>query len=272
MKQIPRTIKRSLTYAFTIITGISTIVGLWGYTVKDINPDLSWWKWGLILLGGFIILALFIFIILKKASHRAYSTSINGKPVTIKVGDIFAETGWKLIPCNERFDTQVDDRIIAHNTLNGKMIDDHVTDIEDLRSVIIAAKDGSSEFIPFTKGGKTVFPLGRLIPYKDFLMLAFSHFDENDTAYIGIGEYEQLLLRMWAEVRRVYAAKPVSLPLIGGGVTTIKGLPEKNYTALLKCMLCTLRSSKFQPDQGLTIILTQDVIDQIDMNEIKEEF
>ena len=247
-------------------------MGLWGYTVKDINPSLSWWKWGIILIICFAVLSTCIFFILKRAGHKSYTTTINGKSVQIKVGNIFSEQGWKLIPCNERFDTTVDDLIIAHNTLNGKLIDTYVGDIEELKSRIAAAASDSSNLTPYIKDGKLVFPLGRLIPYHDFLLLAFSHFDENETAYIGIGEYEQLLIRMWAEMRRVYAAKPISLPLIGGGVTTINGLPEKNYTDLLKCMLCTLRSSKFQPDQGITIVLTQDGINHIDMNEIREEF
>ena len=272
MNKISKLIKRSIQYAFSIIAGLSTIAGLWGYTVKDINADLSWWKWGLILCAVFVVLAIGIYFLLKMASHGAYSTYINGKPVVIKIGDIFEESGWKVIPCNERFDTEVDDHIIAHNTLNGKMIDNHIEDIEALRAAIDMAATDKSKFIPHTAKGRTVYPLGRLIPYNDFLMLAFSHFDENETAYIGIGEYEQLLIRMWAEMRRVYAAKPINLPLIGGGVTTINGLPEKNYTELLKCMLCTLRSSKFQADRGITIVLTQDVIDQIDMNAIKEEF
>lgn len=272
MNKIPKVIKRSIQYAFSIITGLSTIAGLWGYTVKDINEDLSWWKWGLILCAVFAVLTIGVYFLLKSTGHRAYNTVINGKPVVIKVGDIFEEPGWKVIPCNERFDTDVDDHIIAHNTLNGKMIDNHVDDVEELKATIDTAANDRSSFTPHTVNDKTVYPLGRLIPYKDFLMLAFSHFDENETAYIGIGEYEQLLIRMWEEMRRVYAAKPISIPLIGGGVTTINGLPEKNYTELLKCMMCTLRSSKFQADQGITIVLTQDVIAQIDMNIIKEEF
>ncbi len=205
-------------------------------------------------------------------AHRSYKTTINGKPVVIKTGDIFKEPGWKLIPCNERFDTEVNDRIIAHNTLNGKMIDDHIDDLEALNTAIRAAADDKSAFGPHMAKGKLVYPLGRLIPYKDFLMLSFSHFDENETAYIGVGEYEQLLIRMWVEMRRVYAAKRINIPLIGAGVTTINGLPEKNYTELLRCVLCTLRSSMFQADQGVTIVLTRDSIGQIDMNAIKEEF
>lgn len=77
---------------------------------------------------------------------------------------------------------------------------------------------------------------------------------------------------MWSEIRRVYAAKPITIPLIGAGITDIEGMPEKNYTEFLKCILCTLRSSKFQPDKGITVVLTKDVMDKIDMSVIREEF
>lgn len=272
MKKIPITIKRSLSYAFSIIAGINTIVGLWGYTIKDINADLKWWQCGLILLASFIMISVITFIVLNKLKHREYSTTINGIPIKIKVGDIFEEEGLKVIPFNEKFDTTVDDVIIAHNSLNGIMIDKFVENIDLLKAKIQSAKTDNSPLKPMRKGGEEIYPLGRIICYNDFLLLAFSHFDEQNRAYIGIGEYEQLLIRMWTEIRRTYAARPIILPMIGGGITTIEGIQNKNYTELLKCMLCTLRSSKFQPKEGITIVLTQDAIENIDMNVIKGEF
>lgn len=272
MKKIPLLVRKSLNYSFYIVSGASTVVGLWGYTIKDINTELEWWKWAIILLCVFILVSCVIGYVLHLREHKPYTAMINGKPVTIKTGDIFLETGLKVIPFNERFDTQVDDIIIAHNTLNGKMIDEHVENIDDLNRAIKSAFSEESYFKPYSSDGKINYPLGRLIPYHDYLLLAFTHFDEYNQAYIGIGEYEQILLRMWKEMRRVYAAKHVVIPLLGAGITTIDGAQNKNYTDLLKCILCTLRSSQFQPEQGITIILTPKVIKDIKMNEIKEEF
>jgi hypothetical protein len=272
LKKVPLTIKKSLQYAFDVIAGVSTILGLWGYTLKDINNEWQWWKCGLIIFVSFIILSIIIFIILNSLKHKAYNTTVNGIPIKIKVGDIFNEVGLKVIPFNERFDTEVDDVIIAHNSLNGKMIDNYIKDINDLKCKIQLARTDNSSLKPMRKNEKEVYPLGRIIAYNDFLLLAFSHFDEQNNAYIGIGEYEQLLIRMWTEIRRTYAARQIIIPLLGGGITTIEGIQNKNYTELLKCILCTLRSSKFQPKQGITIVLTQEAIEDIDMNEIKEEF
>ena len=272
MKRIPLIIKKSICYSFSIVTGINTIVGLWGYTIKDINEKLKWWQCGLALLLGFLLLSFIVFLILNALKHKEYTTTINGKPLKIKVGDIFEEDGLKLIPFNDRFDTKVDDIIIAHTSLNGKMIDNYVDDIDSLIEKIQSAKTESSPLKSTKKNGKEIYPLGRIISYNDFLLLAFSHFDEQNKAYIGIGEYEQLLIRMWSEIRRVYAGKHITIPLLGGGITDIEGIPSKNYTEFLKCILCTLRSSKFQAEKGITIILTQDAIEEIDINKIKEEF
>ncbi len=272
MIKIPLVIKKSIQYSFSIITGISTIAGIWGYTLKDINSDWKWWQCGIILFIIFTILSIILGVIINKRKHKSYSTTINGISVEIKVGDIFNESGLKIIPFNERFDTKVDDVIIAHNSLNGKMIDNYVTDIDSLKLRIQEAKIEDSLFKPKSVKGKDVYPLGRIIKYEDFLMLAFSHFNEQNNAYIKIGEYEQLLIRMWAEIRRVYAAQPIVIPLLGGGITTIEGISNKNYTDFLKCILCTLRISKFQSEQGIKIVLTQDSIEKIDMNVIKEEF
>ena len=265
-------IKKSVRHSFSIVAGLSTIAGIWGYTVKDINPLWQCWKWGLVLAVVFIFLSGVFYVIMRSLAHKPYKTSINGKPVEIKVGDLFTENGWKVVPFNDRYDTQVDDVIIAHNSLNGKMIDSYVDNLDALNETIRAAANDTSELKPKTVGGKTVFPLGRLIAYNDFLMLSFSHFDKQNRAYIGIGEYEQMLICMWSEMRRVYAAKHIVIPLIGSGITTIAGMPQKNYTEMLKCILCTLKGSHFQPEQGISIVLTKEAITNIDMSIIKEEF
>ena len=272
MKKKRAIIKKAARWPFTAVAGASTIAGVLGYSIKDLKPSWPWWLWSLILLIAFTVLFLFSLLIIIKCKHRPYTTEISKITVRIKTGDLFAEPQLKVIPFNERFDTEVDDKIIAHSSLNGIMIDKYVDDLEDLRNTIKSALNENSKYKPQESNGNLVYPLGRLIEYKDFLMLSFTHFDNQNRAYIGIGEYEQMLMRMWDELRRVYAGKPIAIPLIGSGITTIKGMPEKNYTEMLKCILCTLRKSGFQPEKGISIVLTEDVMEKVDMNIIKEEF
>lgn len=276
MKWIFSNIKNSAKYSFAIVSGASTIAGLWGYTIRDINAQWEWWKPALILLGLFVLFCIIIYFILamkmKYYAHKPYTTIINGKTVEIKAADIFLETGLKVIPFNERFDLQVDNVIISHKSLNGQMIDSYVDNKQELASVINSAPNDDSVYKPKFKNGEYIYPLGRLIKYNDFALLSFSHFNKQNEANIRIGEYEQLLFVMWKEMRRIYASEHIVLPLLGAGITTIEGIQEKNFTAMLKCILCTLRNSNFQPSEGITIVLTEETIKGIDMNEIRESF
>lgn len=264
-------IKKSLRYSFAIVTGISTLTSLWGYTIRDIDDSLAWWQCLSMMLMMILVFTLLLALVFQWLQHKGYKTTINGKSVEIKIGDIFDEEGWKVIPFNERFDIQVDDIVIAHSSLNGRMID-NVDNIDELKNTILNASLDNSPLRFQEVEGFRIYPLGRIITYQDFLLMAFSHFDDQNRAYIVNGEYEQILIRMWSEIRRVYAMKKITIPLLGAGITDIIGTSEKNYTGLLKCILCTFRNSKFQPDKGITIILTKDAIKNINMNEIREEF
>ena len=266
--KLPYEIRRALQFAFAILTGVSTVASLCGYSIKDIDTKVSWWKYTLVLLGVYVILTVIIYFVLNSRKHKPYGTKINGNKVKIFAGDIFSFNGWKLIPFNERFDTLVDDKIIAHNTLHGMMVDNYAN-LDELDNIIKLAADEPSRL---RRDRKNRYPLGRIIVYKDFLLLAFTHFDDQNRAYVGIDEYESILLNMWAEIRRVYAAKPIAIPLLGGGITTINGTRYKDYTELLKCILCTLRRSNFQSVEEISIILTDKVLKEVDMNRIKEVF
>ena len=71
---------------------------------------------------------------------------------------------------------------------------------------------------------------------------------------------------MWNEISRVYAHKPVTLPLLGGGITRIA---DKNETQLLRCILCTLKTSNAQIYKPITIVLTREALDRINLYDIK---
>lgn len=100
------------------------------------------------------------------------------------------------------------------------------------------------------------------------MLLAFAHFDEN-TAHISRTDYERCLMSMWKEIRRVYANKPVTLPLIGSGITSFDDIPRKSNYELLKCMLCTLRASGENINQPITILLTKEIMQEINVYEMK---
>ena len=70
------------------------------------------------ILFGILVIVFFImwYLANKKVEQNL---KINATDVIIKYGDIFTQPGVKVIAFNEYFDTQVDDHVIAANSLNG---------------------------------------------------------------------------------------------------------------------------------------------------------
>lgn len=74
---------------------------------------------------------------------------------------------------------------------------------------------------------------------------------------------------MWNEISRVYANKPIASTVTWGGITRIT---DKNEFNLLRCILCTLKTSNAPIYQPITIVLTRETIDKINLYDIKKIF
>jgi len=133
----------------------------------------------------------------------------------------------------------------------------------------MSADKDYSDLKKYKKGNRFAYPLGRIITFEDYMLLAFSHFNEQNVAHISKPEYERCLLAMWKEIRRTYANRPVFLPLIGSGITSFDDVPEKSNIDLLKCMLCTLRASGENFNQPITILLTKEIMQELNLYELK---
>lgn len=108
---------------------------------------------------------------------------LNNSTLTVKTGDIFLEKGLKVISFNEYFDTQVDDKIISRDSINGKYLNT-IDDLEFLDEYInnnVNAKDNLiDKNIDRPMGKKNRYKLGTIIEYEDYLLTAFSKFEGNN--------------------------------------------------------------------------------------------
>lgn len=262
--------KDSLTIGLAILTTIQTIAEVTGLVELEPIESLSWWAKLLWILVLFSIVTIVAFIAKLLISRKGIKLTIGDNDVQIKQADIFNQEGLKLIPFNEHFDTQVDDVIIAHNTLNGKFIDSFVDNIDSLRHTIHNAEMVKGG-MPHSVKGKDKYPLGRIIKYKDYLLLAFTHFNENYNAYLSHTDYEKCLIKMWQEIDRVYANNPIFIPLLGSGITRFTDTPHKDNLSLAKCLLCTLKMSGVHIKQPITICLTEEIMNEINIYELKSK-
>lgn len=263
----PKLWKDSITTGFAILAVIETVLAISSISLECLCGNLNWFTRLLIILGLFTFIVVILFVFKYFLSKNGVSVIIRGMTIHIKQGDIFKQRGWKVIAFNEFFDTTVDDIVIAHNTLNGIFIDYHVEDLNDLQSCIQNAPEHLT--LPGQrKNDKIVYPLGRIIIYKNFMLLAFTHFINNE-ARLTQKDYEDCLRIMWTEINRTYANKPIFIPLLGSGITRFDGTPHKSKSDLLKCMLCTLRTSNANINQPITILLTKEAMQEMNIYEMK---
>ena len=204
------------------------------------------------------------------------SIEIEGSSVDIKVGDIFAQSGFKAIAFNEFLDTQVDDRVISRVSLNGVFIEKHVgADLATLNAHIDNYRFDSDTVeerdVDRHEGRRTRYQLGTICVYGDYLLTAFSKFDENNNASLTMPQYLEFLIAFWDRVNRVYAQKNVSTAIFGSGITRIQGHRDISDEDLLKIMLWTFRISEmqFKYPAKMTIVIHEDKIDRINLLDIK---
>lgn len=238
-----RVVKLYSVYASAIATIVSTI-----FIFIDLCPLIKY------IVGIFtLIILIVIYIIIWVYYNRLQETTINidNSTVVIKAGDIFKEKGFKVIAFNEFFDTIVDNNIIANNSLNGIFIKQNIEDIEALNNHIkneIDDDDIVDSKVIRKRGGKNIkYKLSTVVIWNnEYLLTAFSKFDDTNRANLTMPEYIEFLINFWDRVNKVYAQENVSVPILGSGITRIK--EHKNITDedLLKIMLWTFKLSEYR--------------------------
>ncbi|AIX52585.1 DUF6430 domain-containing protein (plasmid) [Klebsiella pneumoniae] len=223
-----------------------------------------------------VLIIAYLWLWYRANSLREINLTIEESTVIIKTGDIFKQEGLKAIAFNEYFDTQVDERIIAGSSLNGKFINEHlsctVSELDDYisnyRFDAEEIKDRNEERI---EGKKQKFEIGTICVYGDYILTALSKFDEHNVAHLTMPEYLGFLISFWDKVNRVYAQKSVSVPIFGSGLTRIKGHKIIDEQDLLKIMLWTFRISemRFKHPAKLTIMIHEGKIDKVNLLELK---
>lgn len=252
------------------ISTIASVVFLFGKIPEDME---SYYFVALVVLLLIVFLALWF----RANRLKRLSLKINNSVLEIEVGDIFEESDFKVIAFNEYYDTQVDDIIIRRGSINGQYILRNYPDVTVL-DTLISADSHSSEYIVEEcerKAGKSSkYKLGTIIKNEDFFLLAFSHFDKDNRAFLDINDYISCLMNMWNECDIHYGGQTVVLPLLGSGITRFHGYENITDQELLELIIWTFKVSRirFQYPAKAKIVLTQNCMDKINLYDIKKRF
>jgi hypothetical protein len=227
------------------------------------------------LLVAFIFVCLYLGLWWWYNKLKRVNLLIEGSRVAVKTGDIFKQSGLKAIAFNEYFDTQVDDKIISRKSLNGIFIEKYSNrSLDELDNLIDSYQYDEEDLIDSDVerlGKSKKYKLGTICILDDYLLVAFSKFDNKNKANLTMPEYLGFLINFWDNVNRVYSQKDVSVPIFGSGITRIKEHKNISDENLLKIMLWTFRISemRFKYPAKLNIIIHEDKIDSINLLDIK---
>ncbi len=199
---------------------------------------------------------------------------INNSVLEIRFADIFALPEWKVICFNEYFDTQVDNVIISENSLNGKYIQKHVDDITSLDRRLERDSHLMNRIVgnnpDRNHGKKTKYKLGTIFKDGDYLLTAFTKFDDDNRAVLSMQEYIDFLINFWNEIDIVYNGKSVAIPLMGSGITRFKDY-DINEQELLELIVWSFKVSrvKFVYPSKVSIVLYESVKDKVNLYNLR---
>ncbi len=260
------------TFSFLMIEGsILSIVAIFinGFIIK---------YYAIVLSFIFILMLIYYFCLFYHINHlNKISLKIKTSTFEIKSGDIFKQDVLKVINFNEYFDTQVDNKIIAENSLNGIYITKHINDIKELDLHITnELKDVKGEVNRSRKKGKKMkYPLGTIVEYDGFLLTAFTKFNEDNKANLDLKEYLLFLMNFWDNLTRVYAGRSVAITLFGSSnLTQFNDANNISDQDLIEIIIWTFKVSKikFKYPTKVTLVLPNDLMKKINLYEVKEMY
>lgn len=226
---------------------------------------------------GLALILIYIVGWIKANNQTQRILNINNSKVIVKVGDIFEEDSLKVIAFNEYFDTLVDDEIISEGSLNGIYIKSKIEDIDEIDRNIDSNSNLNKKIVSMNetrpKGKKKRYKLGTIYSNNDYLLTAFTKFDEDNRAYLDISDYIGFLLNFWNEIDIIYAGRSVSIPLLGSGITRFKGYDMISEQELLELLIWSFKVSrtKFTYPSKVSIIVHESKKDKINFYELGEE-
>lgn len=223
----------------------------------------------------FVLVLTYPILLIFSKRFQKISLIINQSDVEVSFGDIdFSSNGIIVINFNEYFDTLVDEKIISSKTLNGKFITSHINNLKDFDEYIEESIPESfiiEKNITRKNGGKTTkYQLGTMCYYKNYALLAFSHFDCDNEANLTQMDYVICLLNMWKNLNIHYAQKEIFVPLMGLGITRFKDIKIQPQE-LLRMLIWTFKISqkKFAEPSKVHILINNKLKNQINLSELK---
>lgn len=197
--------------------------------------------------------------------------------ISIRFGDIFDQDGWKAIAVNDFFDSQVDDVVIAKNSLHGYVIRKYWSDKnEEWQTSVNASLKG----LPFKRsnrntGNKKRYPIGSTaqasVHNQKFLFTALGYTDEISLETSADAEALINCVRgMLKKARTVCSNQPLNIPLMGTGLGRVGSKVAIVIDLILVAIFEETKQSKVT--DNIVIVISKDKSAQVNLASIAEDW
>ncbi|HFI0763247.1 TPA: macro domain-containing protein [Streptococcus suis] len=259
-----------------VVAGISTVLSILLIFVSI--PE----KWKISTGIIFTIILLVLYIILWKYVSRLRNVrfELSETKIEIKFGNLFEENGLKIIPFNEYFDTQVDNKVISSKSLNGQFIENFFSSSDSLGK--LNEKIENDQFLQKkivgdnrsrSTGKKIKYKIGSLLELNNgFIITAMTHFDDNNKANLSMAEYISFLMEFWENISYSYNQRTVVIPVMGSGITKFReGYGNAKLQDLLQIILWTFEVSKIKLElpSKLIVVISEEKEEKVNLFKLK---
>ena len=199
--------------------------------------------------------------------RRSVTICGNNYKIVVEYGDIFAKGDCnKVISFDECYSTKVGnnpDEIKAGSICGQFLMKFADVDFDNVvRNSGVKCSRRHSECHK-----QECYERGTIIPYEDYLLMAFAKLDANGCGFLSREEYLQCLDKMWKEIDIHYAMRSVAIPILGSGITRFND-ETLSKQQLLDMIIASYRlsSHKMKHPAELHIVCKKD--DQFSLNKI----
>lgn len=255
-----------------VICALHEFIGLTSWKVPNCIQEN-------ILLFSIIISTIYWYQNNKQKLKITKKINANRTKLTIMFGDLFTQTGWKVIGVNEYFDNKVDNSHVAEKSLHGQVLSNYWKNNEEqwYREVIEQANKQNIALPSVNrKSGKNIkFPIGTVIPIQQannrFLFVSLSHTNINSLeAYSSIESLFISVQKVYQSARSVCASEPLNIPLLGAGLSRT-GLSV--YVIIDIIILLAIEETKKRGiTQEINIIIPKHLHNEIDLDVIEKSW
>ena len=255
-----------LSYA-AVWTIAEPVISILGFNLQRLPSELT--------IASYLILSFLSAALLRKApDYTEFRLKNFDTTIKLSFGDLFTESGIKVIGVNEFFDSEIG-KIVSTNSLHGKFLQDILQDKNDFDE---AVKKQLSK-VPYKlfkkRGKKRQYQLGTSINLdveKDsYLLFALSHTNtETLKAYGNINDLIYALEKMWRFARNHNNGKAVIIPLLGGGLLNL-GLPPQHLLNLLLISIL-IASKNEEVAKTIHIVIKSSYFNEVDLRKTRENW